>query len=240
MFLIFAGNCKCGSQLRCQILPRLNDENIIKIKCTASVGQEECGKRQCRGETRKNVVLDLEHESAEFYRSKKASEMIKEGDSTVPPLLYSANVLRTAKCQSKKRKYLDDDPMTAISKFKRSREGLNIIRDIGLDPIKVYFWSPHQTRLYNKLIKNADSSFCVDATGGLAKQIVHVDGKKSQNIFLYHGVLHTANIQCAVTSMLSECQDTVTITSWLMRWAQAGAEYPKEIVRIHFSQFIHH
>lgn len=115
---------------------------------------------------------------------------------------------------------------------------MNIIRDIGLHPVLVYIWSPHQIQIYNKLIKVENSSLCIDATGGIAKKILHVNGEKSKNIFLYHGVLHTENVQCAVTSMFSERHDTVTISTWFMRWAQSGAEYPKEIVSIHLFKTI--
>ena len=76
------------------------------------------------------------------------------------------------------------------------------------------------------------SRLCIDATGELTKCVMHVDGQKSQHIFLYLGVLSSLNMQSAVFAMLSERQDTVSITTWLMTWIQSGADYPKEVVWI--------
>ena len=158
--------------------------------------------------------------------------MMIEGDTTEPPHLYGANVLRNAKYQFQQKEYRDPNPIIALSKFKRCPEGQNIVRDIGSDPVKVFFWSPHQIRVYNKINMLNGSRLCIDATGKLTKCVMHVDGQKSQHIFLYLGVLSSLNMQSAVFAMLSERQDTVSITTWLMTWIQSGADYPKEVVWI--------
>lgn len=135
-----------------------------------------------RCQTREKVVSELDKVSVEAYRKSKAAALMKEGDSVEPPHLYEASVLRNARCQEKQKKYRDKDPIIALSKFKRS-EGLNIVRDIGNDPVKVLFWSPHQNRTYNHLMKVTDCCLCIDATGILALKVKHVDGEMSQHIF---------------------------------------------------------
>lgn len=95
----------------------------------------------------------------ELFRSKAADQMIKEGNTTEPPHSYNANVLRTAKYEMTKKEYLDPNPMMALSKLKNSEKGQNIVKDIGLDPVKVYFWSPHQNRLFNVFINKKMPGF---------------------------------------------------------------------------------
>lgn len=232
--LIFSGHCKCGSQLEGEIMPNNEQENIIKIRFHGTAGTEECGKRECRGETRRKIVKKLENASVLSYRTLKAADALREGDTSEPPHLYEANVLSTAKYQFRQKQYKDENPIIALSKLKRCVEGENVIRDIGYDPVKVLFWSPHQVRAYNNFLKMQDCCLCIDATGKLSKHIIHVDGNKSQHIFLYLGVLSYSNGSFTVPAMFSERQDTVTISNWLMRWIQSGAEYPKEVVRITF------
>lgn len=215
--------------MKCELLPCTGNEELVKIKCIASPGSSDCGKRQCRGKTRKRVAAKLQEESTEMYRAKNAAKLMTEKDTIEPPHLYNADVLRTAKYQAQLQKYRDLDPIRAISKFKKA-EGQTIIRDIGYDPFVVHFWSPHQIKVYNKIMKK-NSCLCIDATGGIGKKIIHVDGSKSHHIFLYLGVLSYPNSNVTSSGMLSEHQDTVTITTWLMKWIQSGADYPKEVVR---------
>ncbi|KAM8701803.1 hypothetical protein ACLKA7_001758 [Drosophila subpalustris] len=153
--------------------------------------------------------------------------MMGSDDETEPPHLYAAPVCRNAKYEAAKKLHRKADPLDAISDLKRSLEGQGVIRDIGKDPVKVYIWSPHQIRVYNKLRKTA--RLCIDASGGRFIEYVHVDGKKSHHIFLHIAVLHCSIGQFVVSSMLTEKQDMVTITSWLLGWIQSGAQYPKEV-----------
>lgn len=145
-------------------------------------------------------------------------------------MLYDATVLRTAKCHNVQNRYSDPNPIIALSKLKRCPKGENTIRDICLDPVQIHFWSPHQIRVYNSLCKRDDARLCIDATGGLSKRVIHVDNTKSQHIFLYVAVLHCSVGQFTVSSLFSECQDTVTISNWLRRWIQSGATFPKQVV----------
>lgn len=161
-----------------------------------------------------------------------AAKMMKEGDSVEPPLLYNADVLRTAKLQALQEKYRNPNPIMACSDLKRSGCCENVVRHIGFDPVLVHFWSPHQIRLYNDLISREHIRMCVDASGEIAKSLKHIDGKNSQHIFLYILVLYCSFGQFTVGSMFSEHQDTVTILTWLLRWLQSGAKCPKELVQI--------
>ncbi|KAG5861042.1 hypothetical protein JTB14_016709, partial [Gonioctena quinquepunctata] len=44
-------HCECGSTLKCMILPRLEQEEIVKIECVATKANSEkfgnCHRRQC-------------------------------------------------------------------------------------------------------------------------------------------------------------------------------------------------
>ncbi|KAG5860832.1 hypothetical protein JTB14_019385 [Gonioctena quinquepunctata] len=217
----FTGHCECGSTLKCMILPRLEQEEIVKIECVATKANSEkfgnCHSRQCRGETRKEVVPILEKQSVEAYRAQVAAQNMQEGDSYEPPHLYKGDVLRTARYQSKQKKYRDRNPLSALSKFKRCPEGRNVVRDIGSDPVIVHFWSPHQIRIFNNMNKIENARLCIDATGKLAKYVLHVNNEKSHHIFLYIGVLYCSAGQFSVMEMFSASQDTVTISTWLRR-----------------------
>ncbi|KAG5864213.1 hypothetical protein JTB14_010021 [Gonioctena quinquepunctata] len=206
----FTGHCECGSTLKCMILPRLEQEEIVKIECVATKANSEkfgnCHNRQYRGKTRKEVVSILEKQSVEAYRAQIAAQNMQEGDSYEPPHLYSGDVLRTARCP----------------------EGRNVVRDIGSDPVIVHFWSPHQIRIFNNMNKIENARLCIDATGKHAKYVLHMNNEKSHHIFLYIGVLYCSAGQFSV--MFSESQDTVTISTWLRRWIQSGAQFPKEVV----------
>jgi len=204
----------------------LKDGEIFKMMCTANKGKKECGKRQLRGQTRNVLAEHLEKESTLYYRTKTASELMGSDDDVESPHLYYASVCRNAKYEVGKKRYRKADPLDAISDLKRSQMGQNVIREIGKDPVKVLFWSPHQVRVFNKLRKQ--SSLCIDASGGRYMEYVHIDGLKSQHIFLHIAVLHSPFGQLVVSSMLTEKQDMVTITAWLLRWLQTGAQNPKK------------
>ncbi|KAG5863045.1 hypothetical protein JTB14_009343 [Gonioctena quinquepunctata] len=208
----FTGHCECGSTLKCMILPRLEQEEIVKIECVATKANSEkfgnCHSRQCRGETRKELVPILEKQSVEAYRAQVAAQNMQEGDFYEPPHLYKGDVLRTARCP----------------------EGRNVVRDIGSDPVIVHFWSPHQIRIFNNMNRIENARLCIDATGKLAKYVLHVNNEKSHHIFLYIGALYCSARQFSVMEMFSESQDTVTISTWLRRWIQSGAQFPKEVV----------
>ncbi|KAG5868069.1 hypothetical protein JTB14_020742 [Gonioctena quinquepunctata] len=232
--IISIGHCECGSTLKCMILPRLEQEEIVKIECVATKANSEkfgnCHKRQCRGETRKEVVSILEKQSVEAYRAQVAAQNMQEGNSYEPPHLYKGDVLRTARYQSEQKKYRDRNPLLTLSKFKRCPECRNVVRDIGSDPVIVHFWSPHQIRVFNNMNKIENARLCIDATGELAKYVLHVNNEKSHHIFSYIGVLYCSAGQFSVMEMFSESQDTVTISTWLRRWIQSGAQFPKEVV----------
>lgn len=153
-----------------------NDQRVT-IHCKATNGDGNCGKRQCRGDDRKNFVAALKYESVESYRIKQADKMMIEGDSHEPPHLYTSKVMRNAKYEARMQEYRDPNPITAICKFKRTQEGREVIRDISLDPVVVYFWSNHQIRVYNRARTSPNACLCIDATGNVSK-----------HMFLYYGV----------------------------------------------------
>lgn len=116
------GYCKCGSKLKATIMQLYDNDQRVTIHCKATNGDGNCGKRQCRGDDRKNFVAALKYESVESYRIKQADKMMIEGDSHEPPHLYTSKVMRNAKYEARMQEYRDPNPITAICKFKRTQE----------------------------------------------------------------------------------------------------------------------
>lgn len=146
--------------------------------------------------------------------------------------MCSEYTYQKCKEEEEQKTYLDKDPVVSLGKLKRCSGGQNVIRNIGYDPFFVYFWSNHQINVYNKKITEHMACLSIDATGKIAKPIVHADGTNSQHLFLYCAVLHCSGGQFPVSQMVSESQTTVAICSWLKQWIHSGAEFPKEVVSI--------
>lgn len=140
-----------------------------------------------------------------------------EEDSREAPHLYESNVLRNMKYEQEKKKHLDSNPLSALSKLKRllQRDGNDVVHDVGLDLIYVHLWSTHQKRLYNAFRKTEDSWICIDATGGIATKVQHIDQTMSHSIFFYAIVLICPAGKFTVAGMFSERQTTVEICSFL-------------------------
>jgi len=52
----------------------------------------------------------------------------------------------------------------------------------------------------------------------------------SAHIFLYETVINDSYGQIPVSQMISEKQDTLTISNWLIQWLNAGVGVPHEVV----------
>lgn len=178
------------------------------------------------------VAEKLQTKSAFAYRNESAAEDLQDLGR-----LPSSTVLRTLKSEYTKKQFLDNNPVIALSILKRkSSIGRNVIHKIGYDPFFVYFWSSHQVKLYNTQVAEGGCSLAIDATGGVAPKIIHVDGRKSKHLFLYTGTLNCPGGLFPVMRQITECQknDTASISDWLKKWLQSGANYPTEVVSCTF------
>lgn len=224
------GYCNCGSKIRCSI-ETFDHERYVRIACTMTEGDKECGRRQLRQPFRAELANELQHGSVFAYRNAKAAEMIESGDKSLYRL-YGADVLRTAKHELRKSQYLDKDPIKALAILKRkTTSGQSTIHNIGLDPFHVHFWSGHQNRIYNSKV-NKKAWVIVDATGSLSRKIVHIDGRNSKHLFLYTAVLQTEAGPIPVCRQVTESHDAVSISNWLKEWTKSGAKFPAEVVNI--------
>lgn len=193
-------------------------------------GSEICGKRQLRGEARSAMGKDLQQRSAIAYRNEMAAKMTDEQQHLGG--LPSASALRRVKLEYKKSLYLHEDPIKSLGLLKRSKPlGQNVIHKIGFDPFFVYFWSSHQIKFYNTKVAERDASLAIDATGKVAPKIKHSNNENSKHLFLYTGTLNCQSGSLPVMRQITECHDAASISDWLRKWLQTGAQYPKQVVR---------
>lgn len=96
------------------ILPHNIENNEIVIHCVATQGYGICGKRQCRGDARKQLVEQLESQAVEKLRAQIAGDMMQEGDVNEPPFLYTASVMRNSLYEYKKLQFRHPDPLVAL------------------------------------------------------------------------------------------------------------------------------
>lgn len=105
---------------------------------------------------------------------------------------------------------------------------------VSADPFIVHYWTLTQILVYKDACtgdRKKSSRLCIDATGNIVQKLFRTSQSiKSAHIFLYVAVLHNGTLQFPVSQMLSESQDTPTITYWLSQWLQSGAPIPVEIM----------
>jgi len=124
-------------------------------------------------------------------------------------------------------------PIISLVELKHTTPFAGCIHLISADPFIVHYWTPTQMVVYKDACKshNKNSRLCIDATGSVVKKIFRTSqALKSAHIFLYVAVLHNGTLQLPISQMLSESQDTPTITFWLSQWLRSGAPSPTEIV----------
>lgn len=236
-FFHIVGRCACGSIMRCQFSGS-DHARVVKVMCVLEPGDEKCGKRQLRGETRVKIGKELEQKSAFAYRNEEATKAVDEGNEE-PQRVYSIATLRKIKQEQKLTQYLDVDPIKSLALMKRkSTFGNNVIHDISYDPFSVQFWSSHQVRVYNEKVTEDGASLSIDATGKVAPKVIHVDGNKSKHLFLYTSVLNCKAGPFPVQRQITESHDAVSIAAWLKKWLSSGAKYPSEVVSIYMISFL--
>ncbi|GLV39558.1 hypothetical protein CBL_08377, partial [Carabus blaptoides fortunei] len=131
---------------------------------------------------------------------RKRAHEIMDLGDVEPPILYTANVLRKVKEET-------------LQTEQNNAEKNPILSVINMKYTFPYLGSIHD----------------VDATGQLVKKIQR-PYDLSAHIFLYEGVINNGINQFPVVQMLSERQDTNSVTYWLMQWVRSGAATPAEVV----------
>lgn len=214
----------------------INDEGDCNVlfegNITGLVNNGICGKRQLRGQTRKDIGAKLYNtgKSVDTFRANYRREIQEHGEAEQGHL-WSDRVIRQSQTDYVNSKYFDKDPVEAIKIMKSKFIGRNTNHNIGADPFHVFMFSPHQVRLWNQL--GVEHHSCIDFTTGIARKLKMYGNKKSHTLALHLGVINCDYGQLAVFEGITERQDTVTIEQLLKRYIQAGAGYPKQIVSIH-------
>lgn len=218
------------SVIKCKI--NNSDENDIstKIICRFTEGNGRCGKRFLRKPIRETVVENLHGKSAMAYRAEMAEQYMDHNDIIEPPHLYSAEVLRTAKHEILKKKYIHEDPIKALHIMKFNKLA-GIIHNIGLDPFYVHYWGNYQLDVYRAYAASEPACVYTDATGSIVKKIRKPDNSNSKHIFLYNCVINCDRGGLfPVAQILTESHNTNSIQFWLIEWIRSGAPRPREVV----------
>lgn len=234
-YCTFKGRCnECSNEVRGYIKHKPEDDSAVTVQLflrdTKNIPHQT--KRPLKGEIRHTVGEELRHTSAKVWRVKSANtDMLF--DDVLPPHMYSSDVLRKAK-QETREKYFGckyELPIIGLSDMKNDSSWKNSIKDIGLDRFFVHYWTQTQMLIYKQYCKQSKHSLVsIDATGSLIQKVKKLQGGLSSHIYLYEVVIHFHGKQFPVSQMLSERQDTFSILYWLGQWIKDGAPIPKESV----------
>lgn len=109
------------------------------------------------------------------------------------------------------------------------------IRDIGLDPFFVYYFSNSQINWYKKYIKAERSIISIDATGKCVAPLIPEEECILQHtkkpIFLYVMVAsNKAGPSVCIAQMISEDHTSLRIENWIRTWLKEAGFPPLEIV----------
>lgn len=159
-----------------------------------------------------------------IYKKKLIAKSLNRGD-LAQPIIPSNNALRHAKCeQVNKHLGIEDedrmDPIKALYEMQFDNEFLGSIQDLSYSPFFVFYGTSEQISTFQKYCRaerNA-SKISIDATGSLVKKLNRPKGIKTAHIFLYCIVINFHQTIQSIYQMLTEAQDTDTITLWLNRF----------------------
>lgn len=226
--LYFVAACRCGSYL--QIVLKFNrDPKQVFFECTITLGSlKNCGKLWLRDAKRRKVAETLQHKPVEKYRAELARELMVPGEPE-PPTLPSAPVLRQARYQLAKEKYIHEDPMMALNMMAHSGYETDI-HVFCLKPFFLIYWTNAQLQRFREFCNKQGSYVTIDASGGFTKPIKKLYDRPSGPTFQYVMSTVSSAGQFAAAQMLSESHDTDKIFFFLMTQARIAGCIPKEVV----------
>lgn len=210
-------------------------EIFFKLNKTNKCTRPHFNKRPLSGAKRHIVGNDLLASNivpSEYRRRRAAKEM--EFGQSEPTSLPKLRTLRVVKHEEQRRRRVNDDVVTAICIMKVDPNTNGCIRDIGIDPFFVHFWSNNQIHVYNWYCRGEYLTLKLDATESVVSTVLKPSGSKTGHIFLYEGTIRfttmTKENQFSVCNMLSESHNAVAIYNWLAQWLRCGALKPREVV----------
>lgn len=107
----FAGACKCGSEIQCEI--RRTVDNVVAMEGSTTKCSKECGKRYVRGELRDALNEELQCKSAHVFRTNIADDIMDEGDPE-PSHLPKTRMLHQIKHEVEAKKFLNPNPILGL------------------------------------------------------------------------------------------------------------------------------
>jgi len=223
------GSCRC-SIIKCKIDNADENDISTKITCRFTEDNGRCNKCFLRKPIRETAMENLREKSAMAYRVKMEQYMAY--NDIEPPHLYSAEVLRTAKHEILKKKYIHEDP-TKVLHIVQFDKLAGTLYNIELNPLYVHYYQLGKLDVYRAYAVSKPACVYIDATGTIIKKIRNPDNSKY--IFLYNCVINYDRGFFPVAQMLTENHNTNSIQFWLIEWVRSGAPHPREVV-CHFSK----
>ncbi|KAJ8883177.1 hypothetical protein PR048_015017 [Dryococelus australis] len=218
--------------------PNENRHVLINFKYTGPFVDCSTGsKRILKGTRRRSALEELVEKNVSAYtvRREESRKSMHLGDNE-PSHIPTLNALRLAKSRELKSRCVDNDLILAVGKLKYSAEYYSSIREIGLDPFHVYYWTPAQLCVYQEYCKNHPfPTVASDATGGITEKLKRPFGNVSGVVYINSVVVHDheAGVQYTVANMLSESHNNLRIHNFLESWLRSGPPVPKEAVCDH-------
>lgn len=243
-FFHFTATCtdtSCNTKMRGEVLKHKNLLDPLKhglnitLYLTGNYSVHHTKKRRFGGIRRQEVSTRLLENCSSSSKCRRdlASQLSSNLFETESPLLPRLETIRKAKSEKRCESRHDFDVVLSLNIMQNCDPWQMIIRNLGMQPFFVLYWTPDQLRVYNAFNKNERAAtITLDATGNVVKKIERTSGL-SKYIFLYLIVIKLPNEsegQISVSQMLSETHNTNMICYWLLEWRRSGALPPKEII----------
>uniref|UniRef100_A0A0C9QYG9 NOF_15 protein n=1 Tax=Fopius arisanus TaxID=64838 RepID=A0A0C9QYG9_9HYME len=239
-YLIVTGHCaskQCNNPLYCYLDEEPEEGDFfmtIRTQNTLSTKHEDV-KRQLRGERRKKVGEEAFYKGCRNYMKVQMKEKTKFG-GRVPPQIPKLDTIRQAKKEFSNDLYgIEPEKKNVVENLVMMRYDSKYhgcIHQVVEDKFFVSFSTPQQLHAYNQYCKISRnySSISVDGTGSLVHKVECYNKTLSGHIFLYSIVINFDGFSGSIHDMLTELQDTDTLSLWIKKWQDMGALKPKQAV----------
>lgn len=216
--------CCCGFDEK--IIDKPQEANPVILECSLKIFDPTVNhtkKRPLQEKLREAVAKEIVERNLVScqYRRNEAHQLIQKVGDVSPPNLFRKDTIRKAR-QEGITTSLDINSSNVFSsllilKYCEKYEGS--IRNIGIDPPFVYYWTKEQQLISEKFPGNLK----VDGTGSITTKILFPNNERWPHIYLYQGVVEVNGKTVPVFQMLSSVQITVAILNFLLEFLRVGA-----------------
>jgi len=147
--------------------------------------------------------------------------------------LPSGNALRNLKFRNNDMRKRHSDVLVALSLVRQEEDYKDTLRNMGIHPFFLHYYSSEQIHLYRNYTKNVSHPILIiDATGSVVKSFKKFGNEKTNPIFLYQALAYDQRKKYGftVTNMLSEKHTNIMIFTWLSEWLNSNVQPPKETI----------